>query len=828
MRFAEDDCREGRRTIRARSRPRLQTTISVLHAFSFYGSFLTKFIKVAFVLFVSISDSSLLVVGMTLNVHFHHGGQFVDDYGTYVGSVYEKQCDSEVWGYFEIVDIITKLGYFEIGSILYDFAGQLKPLTNDFDAIEAANWARTTFKVDVYVVHTITQPYYVNMDEAQPEPMAENENEAQPKLIAQPHNEEAQLESEVESEDSAVDVRFGDFEDEVGLHDEVGLNVGLNDTGGVVNELDDDVQGGAGSKKQKNKGGRPKKNVDGAPSKKRKGRPKKNVAAEQQVEVTFSEEESDEETLNLRKKEKMVVESDEDYKSEELVSDVDSDNESEEGSKMVYPSFVMPKSMEDYKWEKGTKFSSKAEFMNAVATYAIHNGKDIKFGKNDKIRCRAMCKGGCKWFLFCSKLPDEDTWQIRTKNDTHSCILRDYNVKLLNSKWLGKRLVPTVKENPNIKCSSICTKAHQKWHAGISRMKSYRAKRAAIKMVDGSFKEQFLRLHDYCNEVIKSNPLSTVKLNVQNTDVVEGQDIIVQDYVDRPILPSFQRLYMCLDGCKQSFFKCRPVIGLDGCFLKGYYGGQILAAVGRDPNDQILPIALSVVEAETKDSWAWFLDLLVNDLGGPRLCKTFTFISDQQKGLLPAMEELLSGVEHRFCVRHLYNNFRKKFPRKKIKDMMWKTALASYAHAWQREMKEIKATNDEAFKYLIKIPPRHRSKSYFTFNSKCDTLVNNMCETFNSIIIEPRQKPIVTMLEEIKGYFMSRWTTNRSKFDHLPNGSVLPNIKKRMEIEQQSCRFWFCRLAGQKIYDVVSIRTSDVITEKYVVDLNKMECTCRK
>jgi hypothetical protein len=39
-----------------------------------------------------------------------------------------------------------------------------------------------------------------------------------------------------------------------------------------------------------------------------------------------------------------------------------------------------------------------------------------------------------------------------------------------------------------------------------------------------------------------------------------------------------------------------PIIGLDGCFLKGYYGGQILAAIGRDPNDQMLPIAFAVVE----------------------------------------------------------------------------------------------------------------------------------------------------------------------------------------------------------------------------------------
>jgi hypothetical protein len=45
------------------------------------------------------------------------------------------------------------------------------------------------------------------------------------------------------------------------------------------------------------------------------------------------------------------------------------------------------------------------------------------------------------------------------------------------------------------------------------------------------------------------------------------------------------------------------------------------------------------------------------------------------------MEELLPGVEQRFCVRHLYNNFRKRFPGKKYKELMWKAAKASYPQA---------------------------------------------------------------------------------------------------------------------------------------------------
>ena len=58
-------------------------------------------------------------------------------------------------------------------------------------------------------------------------------------------------------------------------------------------------------------------------------------------------------------------------------------------------------------------------------------------------------------------------------------------------------------------------------------------------------------------------------------------------------------MFVCLDACKQGFKAgCRPLIGLDGCFLKGYYGGQLLSAVGQDGNNQIYVIAYAIVDVE--------------------------------------------------------------------------------------------------------------------------------------------------------------------------------------------------------------------------------------
>jgi hypothetical protein len=91
--------------------------------------------------------------------------------------------------------------------------------------------------------------------------------------------------------------------------------------------------------------------------------------------------------------------------------------------------------------------------------------------------------------------------------------------------------------------------------------------------------------------------------------------------VERPLLDRpacFHRLYFSLAAMKRGFrVGCKPIIGLDACYLKGTYNGQLLFAISRDDNSNMYPVAFVVVEAETKDSWIWFLETLVSDLGTP-------------------------------------------------------------------------------------------------------------------------------------------------------------------------------------------------------------------
>lgn len=107
------------------------------------------------------------------------------------------------------------------------------------------------------------------------------------------------------------------------------------------------------------------------------------------------------------------------------------------------------------------------------------------------------------------------------------------------------------------------------------------------------------------------------------------------------------------------------------------FGGQLLTAVGLDANNTTWVLAWAMVEMESKNSWEWFLDLLAKDLHIKDEGPGWTFISDKQKGLLPAFDSVMPLADHRFCVRHLWTNFNKLFPGKVMKDEHWACAKAT-------------------------------------------------------------------------------------------------------------------------------------------------------
>ena len=126
------------------------------------------------------------------------------------------------------------------------------------------------------------------------------------------------------------------------------------------------------------------------------------------------------------------------------------------------------------------------------------------------------------------------------------------------------------------------------------------------------------------------------------------------------------------------------------------------------------------------------------------------------KGLKQALEEVIPEAPTRFCLRHLYANFKNKFKGKALKDLMWAAAKETTEVGFNAKMDQIKVLNKDAYGHLKGIEAEHWSKHKFSQIPKCDMQLNNLCEVFNSKIVEARDKPILTMCEMIRKYLMTR------------------------------------------------------------------------
>ena len=138
-------------------------------------------------------------------------------------------------------------------------------------------------------------------------------------------------------------------------------------------------------------------------------------------------------------------------------------------------------------------------------------------------------------------------------------------------------------KNPNWKVASVQHYVKQTLEIDISYNQVYRTKRKATDLITRDEQLQYGKFKDYA-EMIRLNE--------------KGSTVILQtEMEDENAQPKFKRMYIRYNAQKVGFLGgCKPIIGLDGCHLKGRFGGQILAATARDANDIIFPVVFVVVE----------------------------------------------------------------------------------------------------------------------------------------------------------------------------------------------------------------------------------------
>ncbi|WMV07501.1 hypothetical protein MTR67_000886 [Solanum verrucosum] len=241
-------------------------------------------------------------------------------------------------------------------------------------------------------------------------------------------------------------------------------------------------------------------------------------------------------------------------------------------------------------FELGMVFENAIEFRKAVAEYAVEYKVKLKLRPNEKHRVRVKCQHKkYKWLLYASLDKDSGDFIVKNYYPVHQC--------------------PTTTKN------KLCTSNF-----------------IANKFRDIIVSQSYIKLWEI-QELTNPGSSCWVRTDKESTP---GKNMFVYFYV-------------CFDALKRGWLEgCRKIIDFDGCFLKGACKGELLVAIGRNGNQQMFPIAWATVDQETKHSWSFFINFLIQD---PNLGTRhgLTVMSNLQKILAARHKSIITMLEE---IRH--------------------------------------------------------------------------------------------------------------------------------------------------------------------------------
>jgi hypothetical protein len=300
-----------------------------------------------------------------------------------------------------------------------------------------------------------------------------------------------------------------------------------------------------------------------------------------------------------------------------------------------------------------------------------------------------------------------------------------------------------------------------------------------------------------------------------------------------------KRVFVCPSFMNDAIRYARPVLSLDATHLKSKWKGILYLATVKTACDEIFPVAMAIVnDNENEDGWRWFLRLLLTAceflvVDHPKASvehKYFMFISDRQKGLINALQEVFPQNHSTYCSIHIARNT-EKMAGKKISSMVYSLSKTS-SHLIAGELLDnIGRISESAREYLEEIPANEwRGTAWLddpTLPPRFGINTTNMSESANNMFEEAREKSWLHSLDTILSTLMKRISTMREK--HKGKEGVVHSIKSLLHDRWE-------RVIGYEVhrstatseeFTIVRKRSpaSDSFTQ-YTIDVALKICEC--
>ncbi|XP_075107054.1 uncharacterized protein LOC107779326 [Nicotiana tabacum] len=231
----------------------------------------------------------------------------------------------------------------------------------------------------------------------------------------------------------------------------------------------------------------------------------------------------------------------------------------------------------------------------------------------------------------------------------------------------------------------------------MTYMQAWRSKEYAVQLLRGNPSESYENLLSYFYMMVLTNPMSVVSLKKTEED---------------RFMYAFVALYPSIKGWQY----CKPVVVVDGNFIKSTYRGTLLITSIQDPAGSILPLAYAIIYSENNASWEWFFARF-KDAFGER--EGICIVSDRHGGIENAAATL--------------------YPQ--LKDIFFAMAKAYTVEKFDYHMAEVERIDKRIKDYLINVGYERWSRAHSAIN-KTLTMTSNIAKSINAVLKAVRELPV--------------------------------------------------------------------------------------
>ncbi|KAL7188467.1 hypothetical protein ACSBR1_038345 [Camellia fascicularis] len=396
------------------------------------------------------------------------------------------------------------------------------------------------------------------------------------------------------------------------------------------------------------------------------------------------------------------------------------------------------------------------EFRDALSKYSIHSDFNFDFVKNDKDRVTVHYKRradlGCLWSVHARVENYSKAFVIKQFDDIHTCGSSFCTIKhaRMTSSMIGGLISSDIRNKALTSVSEVVCDFKDYYGTKVSYRRVWMGVEKARSLVFGDYSSSFDDLRWYVDAANACNPGSVFDMEFDIDS--KGRH--------------FKCLFFAFEACIHGFKYCRPVLMLDGTFLKGRH--KVLVKVIRyfDSGRGILRLLLIDMETNLK-----------------------TYLS----------------VKSRESKEYLLTLFSR-------------CAYAPTIELFNELFEEFKGRCGRSVeKFLEDLPNECWCNAYFQ-GKRYGEMCTNAAESFNSWIRDERHLFSTSLVDAIRVKLMEQFSRRR-EVGNKWNRIVCPFAEKKLEEAFNDTKAWIVKKCSDDIYEIQ-------LDHSVMVDIGKRCCSC--